>query len=284
MHKMIAGPIWVAWGLVTLVACSKDSPKNTSPDAYPLATGVVEEASGIADSRLNAGMLWVQEDSGNPPELHLLSHQGQLLRSLTVTGAANIDWEDLALAPGPAPSLYYLYIGDIGDNDQKRDQVSILRGAEVSSTATSIVTDNIRIQYADGAHDAEAFIVEPETLDIYILTKRDAKSGIYKLTYPYSTTVVNTARKVGELPYNFVVSAALRADGRGLAVKDYVSIRYYPRTPGESIADVLKKTPSNLPYQMEQQGEAICFTLDGSYYFTLSEKLNAPVALMRYKF
>jgi hypothetical protein len=226
----------------------------------------------------------VQEDSGNPPELHLLSHQGQLLRTIAVPGTTNVDWEDLALAPGPDPSLRYLYVGDIGDNDQKRSQVSILRGAEVASTATSIATETIRIQYADGAHDAEAFMVEPETLDIYILTKRDAKSGIYKLAYPYSTTNVNTAQKVGELPYNFVVSAALRADGRGLAVKDYVSIRYYPRNAGEPLSEVLKKTPSTLPYQTEQQGEAICFTNDGSYYFTLSEKLNAPVALMRYKF
>jgi hypothetical protein len=69
-----------------MVACSKETPKNTSPDAYPLAAGVAEEASGIADSRLNPGMLWVQEDSGNPPELHLLSHQGQLLRTIAVPG------------------------------------------------------------------------------------------------------------------------------------------------------------------------------------------------------
>lgn len=272
----------VALLMALFPACQKSTADADSPVAYPMAAGVLEEASGIADSRLNAGMLWVQEDSGNPPELSLLSHQGQFMKSISVKGVVNTDWEDLALAAGPDPALRYLYIADIGDNDQKRERINILRAPEVAASATEILAETFQVKYEDGPHDAEAIIIEPGTLDIYIITKRDAKSGVYIVEYPYSTTSLNIATKAAELPYNGVVSAAIQNDGAAVAVKDYLSIRLYTRLPGEKISAVLAKPFTSLPYQVEQQGEAICFSNDGKYYFTLSEKQGGTVSLMRY--
>ena len=274
--------LWVALVLALFPACKKESSEADSPVAFPVASGVLEEASGIADSRLNAGMLWVQEDSGNPPQLSLLSHQGQLVKSIPVKGALNTDWEDLALAGGPDPALRYLYIADIGDNNQKRDQINILRAPEVLASATEIVVETFPVKYEDGAHDAEAIIVEPGSLDIYIITKRDARSGVYVVKYPYSINTLNIATKAAELPNNGVVSAAIQNDGAAVAVKDYLSIRLYTRLPGEKITAVLAKPFTSLPYQIEQQGEAICFSNDGKFYFTLSEKQGGAVSLMRY--
>ncbi|MGB4771063.1 MAG: hypothetical protein WBP58_06385 [Chitinophagaceae bacterium] len=282
MHKMKNRVFWVALMIGLFPGCKKESSEADSPIAFPMAAGVLEEASGIADSRLNAGMLWVQEDSGNPPELSLLSHEGQLVKTIPVKGALNTDWEDLALAAGPDPALRYLYIADIGDNDQKRDRINILRAPETAASASEIMVETFPVKYEDGAHDAEAIIVEPGSLDIYIITKRDARSGVYVVKYPYSTTTVNIATKAWELPYNGVVSAAIQNDGAAVAVKDYLSIRLYTRLPGEKISAVLAKPFTSLPYQIEQQGEAICFTNDGKYYFTLSEKQSSAVSLMRY--
>lgn len=279
---MIHKALWVALALGLTASCKKESSATDNPLAFPLASGVLEEASGIADSRLNAGMLWVQEDSGNPPELSLLSHQGQLVKSIPVKGAVNTDWEDLALAEGPDPALRYLYIADIGDNDQKRERIHILRAPEALAAANEITAETFPVKYEDGAHDAEAIIIEPGSLDIYIITKRDARSGVYLVKYPYSTTALNIATKVGELPYNGVVSAAIQTDGAAVVVKDYLSIRLYTRLPGEKISAVLAKPFTNLPYQLEPQGEAICFSNDGKYYFTLSEKQGSVVSLMRY--
>jgi hypothetical protein len=282
MHKMKNRVFWVALMIGLFPGCKNESSEADSPIAFPMASGVLEEASGIADSRLNAGMLWVQEDSGNPPELSLLSHQGQLVKTIPVKGALNTDWEDLALAAGPDPALRYLYIADIGDNDQKRDRINILRAPETAASASEILVETFPVRYEDGAHDAEAIIVEPGSLDVYIITKRDARSGVYVVKYPYSTSTVNIATKAGELPYSGVVSAAILSDGTGVAVKDYLTIRYYTRLPGEKISTVLAKSFITLPYQLEQQGEAICFSNDGKYYFTLSEKLSNTVSLMRY--
>ena len=52
------------------------------PDAYPV-TPILAEASGIADSKINPGYLWVEEDSGNPPLVTLLSHQGKILKTVS---------------------------------------------------------------------------------------------------------------------------------------------------------------------------------------------------------
>ncbi len=40
------------------------------------------------------------------------------------------DFEDIAVGPGPLPGLNYIYVGDIGNNDEDRDEVQIYRFLE----------------------------------------------------------------------------------------------------------------------------------------------------------
>jgi hypothetical protein len=280
-------PEWVvcACFMLVLTSCKKtEGGGGAGPDAFPVAAGVVDEASGIADSRANPGTIWTQQDSGNPPELILLNHQGQLVRKIPVKGFGNRDWEDMALARGPVAGQDYIYLAETGDNDAVYADYAIYRFPEPSATADSISqVDRIRFIYPDGPHDAEAILVEPETLDIYLITKREVRSRIYKLTYPYSTSSVNMAVAAGSLPYNYVVSAAIQPDGKGIAVKDYLNIYYYPRNTGETLSAVLSKAYTKLPYILEPQGEAIGFSIDGNYYFTLSEKTSSAVSLYRFR-
>ena len=64
----------------------------------------IKEASGIADSKMSPGFLWVEVDSGNPPRLYLLSHDALTEKKVYIKGATNRDWEDIALAAGPDAS------------------------------------------------------------------------------------------------------------------------------------------------------------------------------------
>lgn len=278
--------VLVACALALFASCKKTDGGGTGivqPVAYPLTAGIADEASGITDSKANPGALWVQQDGGNPAELILLSHTAQLLKKIPFKGITNRDWEDITLAAGPDAGRNYLYLAETGDNTAVYGTYVIYRMEEpLATTDTVRQVDAISFQYPDGPHDAEAILVEPGTLHIYIITKRDAKSRIYKLSYPYSTTAVNSVTAAGDLPYNFVVSAAITPDGKGVAVKDYQNIYYYMRNAGESLQAVLARTYTRLSYTMEQQGEAICFSNDGKSYFTLSEKLNAPVSLVVY--
>lgn len=243
------------------------------------------ESSGIADSKANPGHLWVEQDSGNPPFLYLLKHDGTVVKSIFIGWSWNWDWEDLALSGGPEAGKNYLYIADIGDNVYDREDYAIFRFEEPKASADTVfVVDRIAYNYPDGRHNSEAMLVDPDTHDIYIITKTDDRSKIFQLKYPYKPNVLNTVQEVGELPYNYAVSAAISAAGDEIVIKTYDYIFYYQRKKDESILKALQNKPITLPYVHEPQGEAITFAVDNSGFFTLSEKsLATSVKLYFYK-
>lgn len=249
---------------------------DSIPVVKPLSP-IINETSGIADSRANPGFLWAQEDSGNPPQLYLVRHDGQVVKTIYIKNAVNRDWEDVVLSEND------LYIGEIGDNQRQYAEYSFYRFPEpVSSLDTVRNAEQIKFRYPDGPHDAEAFLVDPTTRDVYIITKQDQPSGIYRLAFPYSTAQVNTAVHIGPLTYSGAVGAALSADGSQIIIKTYGSLYHYKRSSGESIAQALQKTPATLPYSPEPQGESVCFALNNSGFFTLSEKLFSSAVELRF--
>ena len=249
------------------------------PQVIPIKRGVIPEASGIADSKRNAGYLWVQQDSGNPPAIYLLKHDGTITDSIFIDGATNKDWEDMALAGDE------LYIGDIGDNNAVHSKSTFYCFTEpVLGTHEVTSFKVIDFKYPDGAHDAEAFLVDPRTKDIYIITKREERSKVYKLVYPQSTTSLNEAVFVTDLSFNGVVSASIAPNAREIILKTYTTLYYYTKEATQSIAAALEKQPSTLDYQVELQGEAVGFRIDNKGFYTLSEKaFNITPALHYYK-
>jgi hypothetical protein len=272
MKKYVSFIFFLFYALL-LLACNKELPSSGTTlvfDSIPVIKPVIpiiNEASGIADSKINSGYLWVEEDSGNPPQLYLLGHDGKVLKTVYIKGAINRDWEDMAIANDT------IYVADIGDNNEVFPDYSIYQFAEPSSSTDTITSFNtIRFMYPDGSHDAEAFLVDTYTKDIYIITKRDDPSKIYKLSFPYSITSVNTAVLVGSLTYPGVVSAAISQSGKEIIIKTYTALYYYTRSSGEVIEQALNKNYTILPYIPEPQGEAITFAANSSGFFTLSEK------------
>ena len=270
-------------------ACKKNGyPAEPPPpfEATPnlkTVTPSINEASGIADSKANSGMLWVQEDSGNPTQLFLLKKDGSLAKKIFFKAAANRDWEDIALAPGPIAGKNYLYLADIGDNNATNTAAYFYRMEEPAISADTVFkADTISFKYADGTRDAEAFLVDAATKDIFIITKRETSSRVYKLTYPYSITSINTAVFLFALPYNLVVSAAMSGDSKEIIVKTYTGLYYYPRGSAETIDQALQKNAVTLSYQQEPQGEAICFASDNSGIFTLSENPGAAIQQLQF--
>jgi len=269
--------------LFTPMACNKSLHPSTdsaataisfsgTPQAFPMSS-MVAEASGIADSKSNPGFLWAEEDSGNPPQIWLVNHAATSVKKVFIKGASNIDWEDIVLANGPVAGKKYLYIGEIGDNDAVHASSGFYRLEEpVAAPDTVTSFDFISFKYEDGPRDAEAFLVDNASKDIYIITKRESASRIYKLAYPYATNSVNTASFLQSLPYNGVVSASASEDGKGILLKTYTALYYYNRAGGESIPQCLQKQGKSLAYTLEPQGEAVCFALDNSGFYTLSEK------------
>ena len=277
--------------LAGLQACSSKKGEESiagfyiTPQEFTVSNPAVNEASGIAESKINPGYLWVEQDSGNPPNIELLQHNGTWLKSIHLANVVNRDWEDIVLSTGPKAGVQYLYIAETGDNLLVHTNYAIFRLEEpAAATDTVKQVDKIAFFYPDGSHNAEAILVDGDTKDIYIITKVDRRSKVYKLTYPYSTTVANKAEEVGVLTYNLAVSAAMSPSGKEIVVKTYDAIYSYPRKAGETIMQTLSKEPVNLPYTQEPQGEAIVFSNNDSGYYTLSEKaLASSVKLYFYK-
>jgi hypothetical protein len=263
---------------IVISGCHKKTPDPsvpgfaTTPFSKKINPGIIDEASGIADSKANPGYLWVEQDSGNPNELFLLSDSGQVLKKITIKSAINRDWEDIALANGPAAGVKYLYVADIGDNNKTYIDYTIYRFPEPSAAIDSVISyDVIKFRYPDGPHDAEAVLVDNSTKDIYIITKQDALSRIFKLPYPQSTSSTNTAIYDGSLSFTGAVSAAVSSTGE-LLIKTYTSLYYWKKTGNETMEAMFQREPAVIAYQQEPQGEGVCFKNDNSGFYTLSER------------
>jgi hypothetical protein len=273
---MILDIVSLSFLLLSSLSCSQEdtAPAELLPhqlyDSIPAARPVVPmilEASGMVDSKTVANHLWVHEDSGNKPQLFLLGHDGKVQKTVYIKGVTNRDWEEMSRLGSD------LLIAETGDNRMVYESYAFYQFAEPTA-AVDTISDikTIKFIYEDGPHDAEAFLVDPITRDIFIITKRDMPSGIYKLSAPYSYSNMNTAKKVGEMPYNGVVGAALSPDGTEILIKTYPAVHHYSRKKGQSILEALQQEYHPLPYKLEPQGEAVAFTNATSGYFTLSEK------------
>ena len=95
----------------------------------PVQIDGLQELSGLVASRHNSNVLWTHND-GPQDTVHAINTQGQWVGWLQLPGAPSQDWEDIAVGPGPEAGVDYLYIGDIGGNNDDRTVVQVFRVPE----------------------------------------------------------------------------------------------------------------------------------------------------------
>ena len=247
-------------------------------------TDLIREASGIAASRANPGVLWVHNDSGDGPRLYALDTKGRLLGVCAVTGAKARDWEDIAVGPGPVPRQDYLYIGDIGDNLGQWPSIRVYRVREpvvgitaaFGTTATDPV-ETIELTYPDRARDAETLFVDPQTRDIYIVSKRELFSKVYRAPYPQSTTSPTAMTQVAVLPWGFAVAGDVSPEGDRIIVRSPYNASLWRRPKGKPLWHAFNGKAWGIPLVSEPQGEGISFDGHGRGYFTISEMTHPPL-------
>ena len=251
----------------------------------------VSESSGLAASRRSPGVLWTHNDSGDGPLVYAFDREGRARGTFRVEGAQARDWEDIAAGPGPERGASYLYAGDIGDNGREREFVVVYRfpepevapdaaGAPARATKPA---EAIRLKYPEGAQNAEALLVHPRTGDLYVVTKAADSAGVYKLAAPFSAEGVNTLARVAVLkgPDFFgtlVTGGDISPDGTRVALCDYAQGYELTLPAGAgNFDDVWTQRPAAVPLGLRLQGEAVCYTLDGSSLVATSEKSPSPV-------
>jgi hypothetical protein len=260
----------------------------------------IKESSGIAASQRNTNIFWTHNDSGDGPFIYAFDRQGKHHGVWRVAGAGAVDWEDMAIGPGPKRGRSYLYIGDIGDNLKKRDQITVYRVAEpritpkdssstVQNPLGTEAADVIRLKYPDGKHDAETLLIHPLTGDLYVITKvRGAAARVYKLRAPAPKSRVLTLSYVGELRFpnqflGFITGGAISPDGHRVIISDYLGAceLILPEKRGIAFDEIWEQSPSPVDIGgfsgVRRQGEAICYRADGLALLATSEGLPCPL-------
>lgn len=163
----------------------------------------VKETSGLLFFN---GKIITHNDSGDNSNLYELdSLTGNLLRTVTITNATNIDWEDIAQDEN------HIYIGDFGNNNGNRINLKIYKILKSDfSSNTTVTAEKISFAYEDQTNfnnasnshnfDAEALIVYNNQLLIFTKNRLDYRTNVYKLpTEPggYAAVKVSTANVSG---------------------------------------------------------------------------------------
>ncbi len=291
----------IAFGLVQAVmlwsaagcAASANCPKFLAGHKVgTLQSALIKEASGLAASRKNPGVLWTHNDDG-PACVYAMTTAGKHLGVYNLEGAKNRDWEDIAIGPGPQANVDYLYVGEIGDNYSKHKSIRIYRVPEpnVSASQTPVVVtvqgvETIELVYPDGPRDAETLIVDPLTKDIYIISK-EGTSKVYRAAYPQSafatamadrsTTGKTMLEQVAKLHWGMATAGDISPDGNEIIIRGYYSGSLWLRPKDGPMWKAFENSECSIPIILERQGEAICFDANGAGYYTTSEHKYEPI-------
>lgn len=266
----------------------------------------INEASGLAFSRKNDGILYTHND-GNEGKIYAINLKGELIATISLpTGIINgdSDFEDIAIGAGPESNETYIYFADAGDNGATRTDKSVIRFPEpVINTAlkNQLITldkaDEIKFNYDDGLRDSETLMLDPWTKEIILVSKRETFVSAYTLANPITPNKTEyTANKISTLKFgkgsfdgSGVTAGDISSDGTEILIRDYGSVYYFKREQGQTLGEVLAKDPDvisvyNLFPQTEPQGEAIAWDALGHSFFTTSEIIfSIPAKITQFK-
>lgn len=289
------------------VAC----PDGVAPFLPTVEVGLIDidaltEASGLAASRQNPGVLWTHNDSGGLNVVFAIALDGTPLGTYNFGPSPIWDTEAIAIGPGPAGGEY-LYWGDIGDNDNVRNSVEVRRAPEPivdphqpPVTASLENVELITLRYPTGAHaplhkDAESMFVDPVTGDLYIVTKRSAPNRIYRAAYPQPVGSPIVMQWVADLPPEFngtpeswghgPTGGDISPDGSAIVLRQYSSripaAAIWYRPLGTALADAFAAPYCPVELAPDGIGEAICWDREGLGLFTTQDQQTRPP--LRYK-
>lgn len=93
--------------------------------SQPIDLGIVDqkdinEASGLASSYQNYGILWTHNDNTNDKRLFAINTEAKIVAIYYIKTDKWYDVEDIAISKDLNDGNYYIYIGDIGDNKGER--------------------------------------------------------------------------------------------------------------------------------------------------------------------
>ena len=253
----------------------------------------IREASGLARSQRQPGVLWTINDSGAQEVLYAIDHSGADLNHTRLKKSKNKDWEDLAsftLDGDP-----YLMVADIGDNAAKRKSRRLYFLKEPKAGKKSTTVDwEVEFEYPNGPRDAEAAAIDIENERVLILSKRDIPPVLYEVPLRTADDNKVTAKWLGTMnglpkPTRRDVEFApktkdwhwqpssmdISADNAAAVVLTYRAVYYFLRRPGQSWFEALNTRPIRISLGNFKNAEAVAFVDEKRTVMVTGENRNS---------
>jgi hypothetical protein len=225
--------------------------------AHPLLT----ESSGIVASRRHPGVFWSHNDGASKTRtaLYGLDRQGRSLGVYHFVGPRLHDWEDIAI-----DNDGHLYVGDIGNNDCKREEIAVYEIDEpdpaLSASGEVAARRGFRLQFPGPVFDCESLVVQGDTGWLISKLYGDKRAGLYRFALR-ETAGPQVLEFVTQLTITTPVTGAdLSIDGRMLGVVGHSGAFVYHCDGDLSKLGAQKPFHAKFP---DRHIEACCFVPDG---------------------
>lgn len=245
----------------------------------------VKETSGLLF--LNNKII-THNDSGDAANIYELDNaNGNILRTVTVTNATNIDWEDIAEDDS------HIYIGDFGNNNGNRTDLKIYKILKSDfSNKTEVTAEEISFSYEDQTDftsrpnnnnfDAEALLIYENNIYIFSKNWTDAMTRVYKLPTAAGTY---TATKVSSANVEGLITGATSFGGHIIlcgydATAPFVIFISSNRSPDDNVfSNGFDKYSFSSELGVGSQVEGITAFGDGKFYISREEVNNTFFSL-----
>lgn len=232
----------------------------------------LKEVSGI-EVAVHSDHIWMINDSNNSSDLFGVTAEGKIKKVLDIK-AKNHDWEDLT-----SDDKGNIYIGDFGNNANKRNNLAILIvKAEDLNSDEKVEVNRISFTYEDQNKfppkkkrmffDCEAFFYYNDHL--YLFTKSRVKdefgrTNLYKLKAKrgHQTAKLMGSFKTCNAHKCWVTAADISQDGNKMVLLTERAIWLFTDFNGD---DFFGGKIKEIPYEHRSQKESICFISNDVVY------------------
>jgi hypothetical protein len=143
---------------------------------------VLQENSGL----IRVGnFLYTFNDSGSGAIIYELDTLGIVLRTITISGATNVDWEAIT------SNSTYVFIGDVGNNNGNRHDLCLYRFLKSDLHLDTIQAEKLPFYWSDQTqftslpnannYDCEAIVADADSITLYSKNWVDLNTRRYRL-------------------------------------------------------------------------------------------------------
>jgi len=273
--------------LFPLISCVTSLGQNSYLDIVEDLPAALNECSGMA--YLPGGKLAMINDSGNAPKIFITDTNGIVLKVIDHPDLRNDDWEELAY------SEPYLFIGDFGNNANRRQNLKIYK-VKLSHELEAESVETISFSYADQKefppektnrnYDMEAMVALNDSLFLFSKNRTkpfDGYTHVYSLPQKPGSYQLKPGQKyltgTGPRECQWVTAACLNPEKDRLYLLGYHNMWVFDIRNSQFFAN----EPQLIEFDEFTQKEAITISPAGNIYISDEKNLFDGGFLYRLK-